>query len=416
MTNTMDKFNNYLLEYYKEILSELNFLGILKNFTSSMDIKKLYPLLDYPENNKYFESDFRNLIIEGKNLTEKDYYEFSLYDSIISTILNSSIFENVDKRYYELSDLKEDFDNGSLDYSFITKFMMKHKFSISEINIVLSNYKPNKRKPVENNFDASLSKVELPKRDNKVKDNFLHNEKYISIIAFLKSNELLYKDYLNNEAVVSILSLAKPYLDFDNAMYPEVNFITLLTVLQTLERKLDIMINSNISSDEDITKLLDSMFDIYEECKKIIPKENVFDMPNEVINLTDINISPEDNDENILETAAMSDRIDLAELLIKKKAVVTPIALINAVDTGNIKLVKLLLSNGGEVNKIGKYSDGEKMTSALYEAITLGDFPMVKFLIKEGAGDTDIKEAVTDSNSYRIKKYIYQKFPGLQDD
>ena len=132
--------------------------------------------------------------------------------------------------------------------------------------------------------------------------------------------------------------------------------------------------------------------------------------------LTDINISPEDNDENILETAAMSNRIDLAELLIKKKAVVTPIALINAVDTGNIKLVKLLLSNGGEVNKIGKYSDGEKMTSALYGAITLGDFPMVKFLIREGAGDTDIKEAVTDSNSYRIKKYIYQKFPGLQDD
>lgn len=290
MTNTMDKFNNYLLEYYKEILSELNFLGILKNFTSSMDIKKLYPLLDYPENNKYFKSDFRNLIIEGKNLTEKDYYEFSLYDFIISTILNNSIFENVDKRYYELSDLKEDFDNGSLDYSFITKFMMKHKFSISEINIVLSNYKPNKRKPVENNFDASLSKVELPKRDNKIKDNFLHNEKYISIIAFLKSNELLYKDYLNNEAVVSILSLAKPYLDFDNAMYPEVNFITLLTVLQTLERKLDIMINSNISSDEEIDKLLDSMYDIYEECKKIIPKENVFEMPNEVINLTDINI------------------------------------------------------------------------------------------------------------------------------
>lgn len=293
MTNTMDKFNNYLLEYYKEILSELNFLGILKNFTSSMDIKKLYPLLDYPENNKYFKSDFRNLIIEGKNLTEKDYYEFSLYDSIISTILNSSIFENVDKRYYELSDLKEDFDNGLLDYSFITKFMMKHKFSISEINIVLSNYKPNKRKPVENNFDASLSKVELPKRDNKVKDNFLHNEKYISIIAFLKSNELLYKDYLNNEAVVSILSLAKPYLDFENAMYPEVNFITFLTVLQTLERKLDIMINSNISPDEEITKLLDNMYDIYEECKKIIPKENVFEMPNEVINLTDINISIE---------------------------------------------------------------------------------------------------------------------------
>ena len=285
MTNTMDKFNSYLMEYYKEILSELNFLGILKKFTSSMDIKKLYPLLDYPENNKYFGSDFRNLI-----LTEKDYYEFSEYDNIISTILKNKVFENLDKRYYELSDLKEDFDNGSLDYSFITKFMMKHKFSISEINIVLSNYKPNKRKPVENNFDASLSKVELPKRDNKVKENFVHNEKYVSIVTFLKSNELLYKDYLNNEAVVSILSLAKPYLDFDNAVYPEVNFITLLTVLQTLERKFDIMINSNISSSEDANTLLDSMYEIYEECKRFMPEENVFEMPNEVINLTSINI------------------------------------------------------------------------------------------------------------------------------
>lgn len=290
MTNTMDKFNSYLMEYYKEILSELNFLGILKKFNSSMDIKKLYPLLDYPENNKYFGSDFRNLILSGKNLTEKDYYEFLEYDNIISTILKNKVFENLDKRYYELSDLKEDFDNGSLDYSFITKFMMKHKFSISEINIVLSNYKPNKRKPVENNFDASLSKVELPKRDNKVKENFVHNEKYVSIVTFLKSNELLYKDYLNNEAVVSILSLAKPYLDFDNAVYPEVNFITLLTVLQTLERKFDIMINSNISSSEDANTLLDSMYEIYEECKRFMPEENVFEMPNEVINLTSINI------------------------------------------------------------------------------------------------------------------------------
>ena len=290
MTNTMDKFNSYLLEYYKEILSELNFLGILKKFTSSMDIKKLYPLLDYPENNKYFGNDFKNLIISGKNLTEKDYYEFSEYDNIISTILKNEVFENLDKRYYELSDLKEDFDNGSLDYSFITKFMMKHKFSISEINIVLSNYKPNKRKPVENNFDASLSKVELPKRDNKVKENFAHNEKYVSIVTFLKSNELLYKEYLNNEEVVSILSLAKPYLDFDNAVYPEVNFITLLTVLQTLERKFDIMINSNISSSEDANTLLDSMYEIYEECKRLVPEERVFEMPNEVINLTNINI------------------------------------------------------------------------------------------------------------------------------
>lgn len=105
--------------------------------------------------------------------------------------------------------------------------------------------------------------------------------------------------------------------------------------------------------------------------------------------LEDINITPEDNDENILETAAMSNRKDLVELLIKKRAVVTPMALINAIDTGNIKLVKIIIDNGGEINKIGKYSDGEKMNSALYEAITTGNLPMIKFLIKHGAVDAE---------------------------
>ena len=132
--------------------------------------------------------------------------------------------------------------------------------------------------------------------------------------------------------------------------------------------------------------------------------------------LEDINITPEDNDENILETAAMSNRKDLVELLIKKGAVVTPMALINAIDTGNIKLVKIIIDNGGEVNKIGKYSDGEKMNSALYEAITTGNLPMIKFLIKHGAVDADIEGAITDSNSYRIKKYIYQKFPQIKNN
>lgn len=123
-----------------------------------------------------------------------------------------------------------------------------------------------------------------------------------------------------------------------------------------------------------------------------------------------------DNSENILETAAMSNRKDLVELLIKKGAVVTPMALINAIDTGNIKLVKIIIDNGGEVNKIGKYSDGEKMNSALYEAITTGNLPMIKFLIKHGAVDADIEGAITDSNSYRIKKYIYQKFPQIKNN
>ena len=132
--------------------------------------------------------------------------------------------------------------------------------------------------------------------------------------------------------------------------------------------------------------------------------------------LTDINITPKDNDENILETAAMSNRKDLVQLLIKKGAAVTPMALTNAVDTGNIELVKIILDNGAKVNKIGKYSDGEKMKSALYEAIMMGNLPMVKFLIKHGAVDADIEEAITDSNSYRIKKYIYQKFPQIKNN
>lgn len=129
--------------------------------------------------------------------------------------------------------------------------------------------------------------------------------------------------------------------------------------------------------------------------------------------MIDINISPDNNDENILETAATNDRRDLIETLIERDAIVTPMTLINAVHTRDIELVKILLENGGKINKIGKYSDGEKMDSILYTAIRIGDFSMVKFLIKNGATDIDIKEAVDDSNSYRIRRYIHKKFPEI---
>ncbi len=293
MTDIMDKFSSKLLYYYKEVVAQLNFLKILKNFTSSMDIKDLYPLLDYPENNNFLDKEFSSLITDGKNLIEKGNYEFSEYDNILSTILKNNVFEHLDKRYYELSDIKDDFDNGCLDYSFITKFMMKCKFSISEINIVLSNYKPNKRKPVENNFDASLSKVELSKRDNKIKNDFIHNEKYFLIITFLKNNENFYKDYLIRDEVINTLSLSNNYLNIDNSLYPEIDFITLLIKLYTLERKFDLMINSNVSTYENANALLENMFELYLKCKNYLPEDNLYKLPNEVINLSGINIPVE---------------------------------------------------------------------------------------------------------------------------
>lgn len=129
--------------------------------------------------------------------------------------------------------------------------------------------------------------------------------------------------------------------------------------------------------------------------------------------LTDINQSPSDHDENILESAVTSGRTDIVRILLKNGATVTPMALNNAVDTRDIQLMDLLLENGGEINKIGKYNKKEKMNSVLFEAVSIGDFKMVKYLVEHGAKNIDIKEAIEDSNSDRIKGYLRKQFKNL---
>lgn len=231
-----------------------------------------------------------------------------------------------------------------------------------------------------------------------------------SILKGISVNKL-YNTYGENIAMV-----AARYGNLKVLKYAVKNNISIRKQNENFENIFDLAIKSN---DMDTIKYVmdtvkPSQKDICEAVENSIDSISQRTLKCVLTKLTDINTTPKDNDENILETAVKSGRIDFVEVLIKKEAEVTPMALTNAVNTGNIKLVKLLLSNGGEVNKIGKYSDGEKMNSALYEAITAGDFPMVKFLIKEGANETDIKEAIADSNSYRIKKYIYQRFPNCK--
>lgn len=231
-----------------------------------------------------------------------------------------------------------------------------------------------------------------------------------SILKGISVNKL-YNTYGENIAMV-----AARYGNLKVLKYAVKNNISIRKQNENFENIFDLAIKSN---DMDTIKYVmdtvkPSQKDICEAVENSIESISQRTLKCVLTKLTDINTTPKDNDENILETAVKSSRIDLVEVLIKKEAEVTPMALTNAVNTGNIKLVKLLLSNGGEVNKIGKYSDGEKMNSALYEAITAGDFSMVKFLIKEGANETDIKEAIAGSNSYRIKKYIYQRFPNCK--
>ena len=231
-----------------------------------------------------------------------------------------------------------------------------------------------------------------------------------SILKGISVNKL-YNTYGENIAMV-----AARYGNLKVLKYAVKNNISIRKQNENFENIFDLAIKSN---DMDTIKYVmdtvkPSQKDICEAVENSIDSISQRTLKCVLTKLTDINTTPKDNDENILETAVKSGRIDFVEVLIKKEAEVTPMALTNAVNTGNIKLVKLLLSNGGEVNKIGKYSDGEKMNSALYEAITAGDFPMVKFLIKEGANETDIKEAIAGSNSYRIKKYIYQRFPNCK--
>ena len=231
-----------------------------------------------------------------------------------------------------------------------------------------------------------------------------------SVLKGISVNKL-YNTYGENIAMV-----AARYGNLKVLKYAVKNNISIRKQNENFENIFDLAIKSN---DMDTIKYVmdtvkPSQKDICEAVENSIDSISQRTLKCVLTKLMDINTTPKDNDENILEIAVKSGRIDFVEVLIKKEAEVTPMALTNAVNTGNIKLVKLLLSNGGEVNKIGKYSDGEKMNSALYEAITAGDFPMVKFLIKEGANETDIKEAIAGSNSYRIKKYIYQRFPNCK--
>lgn len=259
MVEVINKFNNSLLTYYKDVMSNLKFVYTLKNFLNTMDIKILYPLLDY-DNNKLFSDEFKNKILECKNETEKKYLDFSKYDNLISSILKYPYFENLDEKEKKLVSIKDDYEYGTFDYSFLTKFMMDRNFSISEINIVLTNYKPNKKVISKISFDESLEKVELSKRTVNIQKKVQESPVYIEVSTFIHSNYILYEKYINNPKFSSIFTVASNYIVDNNYTYEEPIFISLfLSLLQKYNMFEERLKDVKENDEKDLINMLDNM-------------------------------------------------------------------------------------------------------------------------------------------------------------
>ena len=83
---------------------------------------------------------------------------------------------------------------------------------------------------------------------------------------------------------------------------------------------------------------------------------------------------------SLLSIAAREDRLDIAELLICSGANVEQETLVPAVVNGDMDMVKLLLRNGADINRIE-----DNGTTALSAAVHASSVDLVNFLIGEGA-------------------------------
>lgn len=119
--------------------------------------------------------------------------------------------------------------------------------------------------------------------------------------------------------------------------------------------------------------------------------------------LTNLDYGKSERDATILDDAVEAQRMDVVRDLLNKGMKPNGITLINAVDTRNIELTKLILQQGVSIDRIEKYSDGSRTQSALYTAIENGDLKMVEYLLEKGSRAEDAKEALEYCKSKRIK-------------
>ncbi len=293
MDNIINKFNQYLDRYYEEILIELEVITKLKKFLFSMDIKALFSLLD--SESKLITEEFKSILRNLIDASSKDKIDYKEYDSLITSLVSLPIFQEVSQKERFLLEQKENYELHLFDYSFITKFMLDNGFSISEINVVLTNYKPNKKNfSFNDNLSESLNEIELPKLSSSLKKELFSNHDFIEVNAFINKYRKVYENIVNNPKMADLFSLASNFLVDGSYDYEEPIFIAQFISLQgmhsLLMEKLEYC--STKTERNDIYVLLSKMKNIVDRLKNMQMISDTFENY-EIKYLTDVSIPDE---------------------------------------------------------------------------------------------------------------------------
>ncbi|MGN1379425.1 MAG: hypothetical protein ACI4XR_03395 [Bacilli bacterium] len=279
MDEVIKKFNYYLDNYYKQILKQIELNNIFSSFLATMDLNLLYPCLFDKSN---FDEDFINVLSSLKKLSESDHFDYYLYDDLINQLISFEYFKDLNIKLKYLNEQKENYELKLFDYSFLTKFMLDRNFSISEINYVLSNYKPNKKVVLD----------EKLKKDENFKKQIINSKIYIECSNFLSSNEIIIKKLGTNIESFNLFTYACNLITNESYEYSEpiytIHYLNILNkkkiIDEMIEKKLD------INEKNEVFNLLFEMKDILEKVNKLNINKNNENISKKSIIFIDDNI------------------------------------------------------------------------------------------------------------------------------
>ena len=267
MDEVITKFNFYLDNYYKQILKQIELNNVFNSFLATMDLNLLYPYL-FDKNS--FDEDFLNVLASLKKISESDNFDYYLYDELITKLISFEYFKDLNIKLKYLNEQKENYELKLFDYSFLTKFMLDRNFSISEINFVLSSYKPNKKVVLN----------EKVKKDESFKNQIINSKIYLEC-----SNFLSYKKFSFNTEYFDLFTYASNFITNEYYEYSEPIYIIYYLNILNKKKKIDDMIDNNLDVNEK-----NEVFNLLFEIKDILEK----------VNKLNLNISNEPSKKNII--------------------------------------------------------------------------------------------------------------------
>ena len=267
MDEVITKFNFYLDNYYKQILKQIELNNVFNSFLATMDLNLLYPYL-FDKNS--FDEDFLNVLASLKKISGSDNFDYYLYDELITKLISFEYFKDLNIKLKYLNEQKENYELKLFDYSFLTKFMLDRNFSISEINFVLSSYKPNKKVVLN----------EKVKKDESFKNQIINSKIYLEC-----SNFLSYKKFSFNTEYFDLFTYASNFITNEYYEYSEPIYIIYYLNILNKKKKIDDMIENNLDVNEK-----NEVFNLLFEIKDILEK----------VNKLNLNISNEPSKKNII--------------------------------------------------------------------------------------------------------------------